>query len=146
MDAGPAEETPGAQELGREYEFHYGFLVHSPEDSLHVSAEQADVFSSQPQVFSLDHSEMQPTLYQPLIQLDNPSVRISSMRMRGNMTLLTLYNIEDEQIETGIKLAGHIKRASEVMIDGTVLNELPISSQEVELIFSSREIKICIFE
>ncbi len=145
MDAGPAEEALGAQELNREYEFQYGFLVHSRDDSLSYSAEQSDVFSSEPEVVTLEGVTFQSNLYQPLIELDSQSVRISSMRSRGNSVLVTLYNMLNTKVETKAKLAGLVKTVSEILLDGTVTSEHTILSNEVKLIFNPREIKLCRF-
>ncbi len=143
MHAGPAEETPGAQEMNKEYEFHYGFLVHSRDESLDASAEQADVFSNEPEVISLDHAEPPPALIEPIIQLNDPAVRISSLRIRGHSVLATLYNLENRDINTQVKLAQHIKTASVVRVDGTVISELSVSAHGMKLAFGPREIKMC---
>ncbi|MFW9960396.1 MAG: glycoside hydrolase family 38 C-terminal domain-containing protein [Candidatus Thorarchaeota archaeon] len=145
MDAGPSEETPGAQELDKEYEFNYGFLLHSKEDSLSVSAEQSDVFSSTPEVVTLESATFQPNLYQPLIELDSQEVRISSMRKKGNSILVTLYNLANTNIETNVQLMESIKTVSEIRLDGTVAKKHKISTPTVKLMFNPREIKLCCF-
>jgi alpha-mannosidase len=142
MHAGPGEETPGAQEMDADYEFNYGFLVHSSDDPISVSTEHADDFHSQPTVITLDHAETQNSLFDPIMTLHTSSLRISSMRMREDSILVTLYNLENQQIETQIKLAEYIKTASEVKLDGAVTKELPISDLSVTLTFDAREIKM----
>ncbi|MFW9893648.1 MAG: glycoside hydrolase family 38 C-terminal domain-containing protein, partial [Candidatus Thorarchaeota archaeon] len=142
MHAGPGEETPGAQELNVEYEFNYGFVVHSAEDSMTVSAEQADVFHSHPIVITLDHAETMKSFFDPIIQLANPAIRISSLRMRGDSILFTLYNLENNQVESRIDLAEYIKEASEVKLDGAVIRNLSISNLSVNPTFEAREIKM----
>jgi alpha-mannosidase len=143
MHAGPAEETTGAQEMNKEYEFHYGFLVHSRDEPLAASAEQADVFQSQPVVVALDHAEPPHSFFDPIMQLNNPAVRISSLRIRGSSILVTLYNLENESVETKVRLAEHIKTASEVRVDGSVIRELSVSAHSMKLTFGAREIKMC---
>ncbi|MFW9768257.1 MAG: glycoside hydrolase family 38 C-terminal domain-containing protein [Candidatus Thorarchaeota archaeon] len=143
MHAGPGEETPGAQEMDVEYEFNYGFLVHSRNDPISVSVEHADVFHSQPTVVALDHAEPPQNLFDPILQLDTSAIRISSMRMREDSILVTLYNLENKQVETQVKLAEYIKAASEVKLDGAVITKLPISDQGMNLTFDGREIKMC---
>ncbi|MFW9926966.1 MAG: glycoside hydrolase family 38 C-terminal domain-containing protein [Candidatus Thorarchaeota archaeon] len=142
MHAGPGEETPGAQELNEEYEFNYAFVVHSAKDQMIASAEHADVFHSHPTVITLDHVEPPNSFFDPIIQLDNPSIRISSLRMRGDSILLTLYNLENKQVESRIDLAECIKKASEVKLDGAVIRDLSISNLSVNLTFEAREIKM----
>jgi alpha-mannosidase len=143
MHAGPAEETPRAQELNDEIEFHYGFLVHSKEEPLATSAEHADVFSSQPVVVALDHAEPPQDLFNPIMQLDNPAVRISSLRIRGDSILVTLYNLENRSLEAQARLASTIKIISERRVDGTEIKRLSISGNSVHLEFGPREIKMC---
>jgi mannosylglycerate hydrolase len=143
MHAGPGEETPGAQEMNKEYEYHYGFVVHTKGEPLATSAEQADVFQSQPVVFALDHAEPPISLFDPVIQLDNPTIRISSLRVREDSILVTLYNLENSSTHTDAKLAEHIQTASEVRVDGTAIKKIPVSSHAVELVFGPREIKMC---
>ena len=143
IHAGPAEETPGAQELNQEYEYHYGFVVHSREDSVAVSAEQADVFHSKPVVFGLDSVLSPADLFKPIIQFNNQEVRISSMRIRGNAIQVTLYNIENTKVELQAELSDYIKTATEVKLDGTVTNTLTITDNTIALSFNPREIKMC---
>jgi alpha-mannosidase len=143
MHAGPAEETPGAQELNKEFEFHYGFLIHSRDEPLTTSAEQADMFQSQPVVVGLDHAEPPLGLFDPIIQVDNPAVRVSSLRIRGDSVLVTLYNLENRDVEMQAKLAERIKTASEARVDGSVTRELSVVSHSMMLSFSAREIKMC---
>jgi alpha-mannosidase len=143
IHAGPGEETPGAQELNEEYEFNYGIVVHSAEDPMTFSAEQSDVYHSQPTVIALDHAEPPQSFFDPIVRFEEQSVRISSMRKRGNSILLTLYNYENRPIETQVRLAEYIKSASEVRIDGSVIDEIPLSDHSMKLTFTAREIKMC---
>ncbi|MGY5857977.1 MAG: glycoside hydrolase family 38 C-terminal domain-containing protein [Candidatus Thorarchaeota archaeon] len=143
IHAGPAEETPGAQEMNQEYEYHYGFVVHARNDPMTVSAEQADVFHSDPIVFGLDSVQPPSNLFNPILQLNKPEIRISSMRMRGNSILATLYNIENTNVEVQVNFSDKIKTATEVRIDGTITNTLLISDSTVVLSFSPREIRMC---
>lgn len=144
MHAGPGEETPGAQEMNKEYEFHYGFLVQSRNESLTISAEQADVFQIAPTAIALDHAEPPNSLFDPIVQVENPVVRISSMRLRGDSILVTLYNQENRDVKTQVTLAENMRSASEVKMDGTVIKELLVSAQSTMIAFGAREIKMCI--
>ncbi|MFW9959143.1 MAG: glycoside hydrolase family 38 C-terminal domain-containing protein, partial [Candidatus Odinarchaeota archaeon] len=145
MHAGPAEETPGAQEVNKEYEFHYGFLVHSRTEQLAMSAEQSDIFQNRPLAIALDHAEPPQSLFNPIIQFENPAVRISSLRIRGNSVLITLYNIENRDIDVQLELAERIKTASEVRIDGSIIKKLQLPTHSIMLTFGAREIKMCSF-
>jgi alpha-mannosidase len=142
MHAGPGEETPGAQEMGEEYEFHYGFIVHSKNDPMAKSADHADLFQSQPLVMALDHAEPPQSLFSPIVQLTDPAVRVTSMRLRDDSTLVTLHNLESKDVKTEAVLAGHIKKASAVTIDGAVIGELPVSDHSITLSLGAREIRM----
>jgi len=108
-----------------------------------ASAEQTDVFHSDPIVFGLDSVEPPSNLFNPILQLNKPEIRISSMRMRENSNLVTLYNLENANVEVQVKLADSIKTATEVRMDGTVTTKLSISDNTISLSFSPREIKMC---
>lgn len=142
IHAGPAEETPGAQEMNQEYEYHYGFVVHSCEDPVVVSAEHADVFHSKPVVFGLDSVLPPSDLFKPIMLLDNQDVRISSMRVRGDAIQVTLYSIANRNVDVKAELAEYIKAAAEVKLDGTVMNTLSISENSIVISFNPREIKM----
>ena len=146
IHAGPGEETPGAQEMGTEYEFHYGFVVHSKEEPLYVSANHADAASEKTLALSLSKSDIPSKLLQPIIHLDNPSIRISSIRRRNDSVLVTMYNIENKEIEARLELLDSFSTISEVKIDGTKIDEQTISKKRVNLIFNPREIKMCMLK
>ena len=143
MHAGPGEETPGAQEMNDEYEFHYGFLVHSKDDPVSICAEHADAFQDIQETITLDHAEPPQSLFEPIVKLEDSIIRISSMRMRDNSILLTLYNLENKNIETKARFAQYIEEASEVKLDGTIVKALPISNHTIVFSFEPRGIKMC---
>ncbi|MHA1137892.1 MAG: glycoside hydrolase family 38 C-terminal domain-containing protein [Candidatus Thorarchaeota archaeon] len=143
MQAGPEQETPGAQEVGIDYEFHYGFMIHSRDTPIHVSSEHADVFSSKANVVSFENKDVPPDFLEPMIQIDNPSVRISSMRVRNDRVIVTLYNIENQVTESNVRLAERFTKISELKIDSTMKRESTIEGTKSKLTFNPREIKIC---
>ena len=143
MHAGPGEETPGAQEMNEEYVFHYGFLIHSKDEPIYSSAEHADVFQDFQETVTLDHAEPPQNLFESILQLGNPAIRISSMRMKNNSILITLYNLENKDMETEVHIASYIKKASQVKLDGTSPNTIPITNNTLMLSFKAREIKMC---
>ena len=142
IHAGPAEATPGAQEMNKEYTLNYGFVVHSKEDPVSLSVDYSDVFHSDPIVFPLDSAEPPKELFTPLLQLDNHAIRVSSMRIRGDAILVTLFNIENKKIETEAKTSENIKTVSEVKIDGSSTDKIPITDSTISLSFDPREIKM----
>ena len=143
--AGPREETPGAQEIGTEYEFSYGFAIHSKEDPLYISANIADAASEHALVLYQDKPEMSSQLLTPIIKIDNPNVRISSMRVREDRVLVTMYNIENNEINALLTLNDSFETLTEVKIDGTIKQEHAVNVGAVNLIFNPREIKMCVF-
>ncbi len=146
VHAGPGEETPGAQELGTEYEYHYGFAVHSKEEPLYVSSNISDAASEKALTVYLNQSDIPSKLLNPIIQINNPRIRISSIRMRGGAVLVTMYNIENNKIDALLELEESFTTMTEVKIDGTKKHELTVSGKSVRLVFSPREIKMCILK
>ncbi|UCE10231.1 MAG: hypothetical protein JSW61_14865 [Candidatus Thorarchaeota archaeon] len=117
-------------------------VVVGPFNKLRLSSKEADVFLSHPTVITLDHAEPPKSFFDPIIQLANPAIRISSLRMRGDSILLALYNLENQQVESHIDLAEYIKKASEVKLDRAVIRELSISNLSVNITFDAREVKM----
>ena len=146
MHAGPGEETPGAQEIGEDYEFRYGFVVHSKKDPIEVSADHADVFQSEPMVMTLDHAAPPESLFEPILHLSDAAVRITSVRWRNGSILATLYNAKHEEVGAEIVLAADLASAAEVRVDGSVVREIPVTSHEIALSFGPREIKMLRFK
>ncbi len=142
MHAGPGEETPGAQEVNENYEFDYGFVVHSKSDPVATSADHSDVFQSRPLVMTLDHAEPPHDLFEPIVQIRDPAVRLSSVRRREDSILVTLHNIENREVETEAVLAKLVDSVTEVRIDGTTIRETPVTSHSIPLSLGAREIKM----
>ncbi|MCF2137753.1 MAG: hypothetical protein K9W43_11030 [Candidatus Thorarchaeota archaeon] len=143
IHAGPAEETPGAQELGAEYEFHYGLVIHSKDQPITLSADYADSSAEEVLSISLEKKEADPSLLEPIITVDNPAVRVSSLRVREGAILATFYNLTPEPQRASIALASKISEARSVQIDGSTLTEIPIENNTILLDFAPREIKMC---
>ncbi|MFX0100981.1 MAG: glycoside hydrolase family 38 C-terminal domain-containing protein [Candidatus Hodarchaeota archaeon] len=144
--AGPDEETPGAQELGTSYEFNYAFMAHDSEDPIHACADHADSFAVETKVISLVTAKPPSNLLEPIIQIDNPWIRISSLRVRGEKLLVTLFNLESKDISAEIKLTKVLSRVTSVKIDGTVVEESKVSGDSVKLNFAPHEIKMCLLD
>ncbi len=144
IHAGPGEKTPGAQEMGTEYKFNYGFTVHSKEDPLYVSANIADAASEKALVVYQTQSDVSSQLLTPIIKIDNPNVRISSMRVREDGVLVTMYNIENSDINALLILNNSFGTLTEVKIDGTIKQEHHVTERSVNLVFKPREIKMCL--
>ncbi|MHA2352504.1 MAG: glycosyl hydrolase-related protein, partial [Candidatus Thorarchaeota archaeon] len=112
---------------------------------LSKSADLADAFSDEATVISFDKANVPNSLSTPIIQIDNPSVRVSSLRVKNDSLLVTLYNLENAETSTDIKLSNRISSSSEVRIDGSEKEKIRISDNSIRLNFDPREIKMCMF-
>jgi hypothetical protein len=146
IHAGPPEETQGAQEIGTDYEYRYGFLLHSSDDPLYMSAEHAEAGSQEVTTIDLDQAESHISLLEPIIELSNPNVRISSLRVRNDSVMVTMFNLENKEELTEMKVIGRVTKVMEVRIDGTTLKEHTADETKVTLRFNPREIKMCILQ
>lgn len=138
MHAGPAEATPGAQELDTQYEFRYGIMIHSKNDPLHLSADESEAAFCSTTVVGCNAPRV---LNQPLVRLSNPNIVISSLRVRGDSVLVTLYNLSEAKESAEIGVPSRIKRIQEELVDSSVRNEHRVESG-LTLTFGPREIKM----
>ncbi len=146
IHAGPGEETPGAQEYETEYEYKYGFIIHSKDTPLHTSADHADAALENALAISLDQTNVVDELLEPIIQIDDPTVRISSLRVRKDAAIVTMFNMENKEVETLAKLSASFGTCEEVKIDGSVVKEHTVNEKSIRLVFSPREIKMCVLK
>ncbi len=145
MHAGPGEETPGAQELNTEYTFDYGFVVHTKETPIHASADHAEAFSEDGLAISLEGRELPSGIFEPIIQVDNPAIRISSLRVRDGNVLVTMFNLENNDEDVTITYADGVSQVSETKIDLSVVRNHVVSKNHLNLVFNPREIKMLQF-
>ena len=145
IHAGPPEETPGSQEMNIDYEFNYAFFAHTKDTPLYKSVDHADAFSDDATVVSFDEANAPSSLSNPIIQIDNPSVRVTSLRVRNDSLLVTLYNLENAETSTDVKLSNRISTSSEVRIDGSEKERFRIGDNSIRLKFDPREIKMLMF-
>ncbi|MHA1587754.1 MAG: glycoside hydrolase family 38 C-terminal domain-containing protein, partial [Candidatus Thorarchaeota archaeon] len=146
IHAGPPEETQGAQEIGTDYEYRYGLLLHSANDPLYMSAEHGEAGSQEVIAIVLDQAEPNASLLEPIIELSNPNIRISSLRVRNSSVMATMFNLKNNDEVTEMKVIGRATNVTEVRIDGTTLREHSVDESKVTLRFSPREIKMCILQ
>ncbi len=143
MHAGPGEETPGAQELGKEYEFTYGFMAHLSKDPMHVSEDHADAMCTGTSTIPYIQAEPPASLDQSIMEVDSAWIRVSSLRVRDGAVLVTLYNLADKEIQCAVKVPGSITKLNEIKIDGKVKNEHVVKNGAATLVFMPHEIKMC---
>ncbi len=142
IHAGPAEETPGAQELGVEYKLHYGFAIHPKSESISLSADYADSTAEEVLTIALEKKRAPEELLQPIVTIDNSAIRISSLRVCEESMLLTLYNITTDAQQATVTLAPNVTHATSVRIDGTSIADIPTTHSVMTLSFAPKEIKM----
>ncbi|MFX0063441.1 MAG: glycoside hydrolase family 38 C-terminal domain-containing protein [Candidatus Hermodarchaeota archaeon] len=145
MHAGPFLATPGAQELDKNYVFKYSFLIQSKNEPIYISANHSEAFTLIPMSITYESSSPPESLLQPLIQIDDPQIRISSLRVRQGKIWLTLFNLKGETVLTKIQVPNKAVFCSEITLDGTIKGEREIKNRQVELEFKAYEIKILTF-
>ena len=127
-------------------EYYYGFVIHHKDEPIHFSADNADLISDSMIAISLDHANIAPELFEPIIKIGNPAIRISSLRVRDDAVLVTMYNIENKVIECQVSLTKEIQNLREMKIDGSVSNTHHVNEGKSNLSFNAREIKMCRLE
>ncbi len=140
VHAGPDEATPGAQELNREYVFKYGIAVHSKDVPMHDTADYAEMVAESAVSFTFVHANPRLELTEPIVQPDNRAIRISSLRVRDNAILVTLFNLTHKRQRTTLQFARGVTAIERVLIDGTVVKEHRTVNHAVQLEFAPREI------
>ncbi|MHA1684672.1 MAG: glycoside hydrolase family 38 C-terminal domain-containing protein [Promethearchaeota archaeon] len=141
LHAGPAKETPGAQEVGVEYTFKYGFLAHSSEEPIYFSEDHGDASSVETVSIPFIQAEPPAGLMEPVIRVDSPWIRISSLRVRDGSLLVTMYNLADERVDVRPDYSIRVTSAKSVLINGDVKDELNTKGGAV-LTFNPHEIKM----
>ena len=144
--AGPNYATPGAQELNESYIFDYSFFSHSKEVPFFRSADHSETFSLIPKAIFFKEAISSDDVLQPLIQVSDPNIRISSLRVRDNKIQVTVFNMSSETITTKIRLPTNFTVLTQVKIDGSIKEETKSLENLVELSFNPHEIKMCNLE
>ncbi|MFW9992226.1 MAG: glycoside hydrolase family 38 C-terminal domain-containing protein [Candidatus Odinarchaeota archaeon] len=143
--AGPYLETPGAQELFNRYRFKYSILSHAASDPLTVSADHSEASSLQPVTVFFQETEPPGELLRSLFLVDNPWIRVSSIRVRDDRILVTAFNLWDKAITARALLPEKTRTCSEIKINGSVKVEKTVENGSVDLHFEPHEIKIVTF-
>lgn len=139
--AGPRIATPGAQEYNTPYTFEYGLLVHSKDNPLWQTEDYAEAFCLQPITTKGSSNDVLP----PLIQVLDPDIRISSLRVREEKIWVTLFNLQNRLISTKVRFTLGITRFFLIKIDGSVKEEKEVIDDSIELSFEPFEIMIGTF-
>jgi hypothetical protein len=144
--AGPILATPGAQELFTKYTFNYSFVIQTIDEPISRSDDHSEVFSLLPKNIVLNEKSVPDEFLQPLIEVFDPDIRISSLRTRNEKILITLYNISDKKITTKIQLTNRIVKVTPIKIDGTIKGESIYVNGQSDITMNPHEIKMITLE
>ncbi|MHA2357754.1 MAG: glycoside hydrolase family 38 N-terminal domain-containing protein, partial [Candidatus Heimdallarchaeaceae archaeon] len=142
LHAGPFLETPGAQEINTEYTFGYSFMTHSKEIPIHYCANQAESFVLEPQSIFFKEAKIDTETLAPLITVDNSWIRISSLRQKENVILVTLYNLSKENQNAKISVSCRISKCCQLKLEGTKIQEFNLTKSKIDITFNPLEIKL----
>ncbi|MCY3414918.1 MAG: hypothetical protein INQ03_24930 [Candidatus Heimdallarchaeota archaeon] len=140
MHAGPAVDTPGGQEMGKEFNYKYALLLHSSDEPIHFSADHSEVAFIQPTAVAKKTVSQQ--LLEEVFSLDNPSIRISSFRALDDAILVTMYNLEEEPVSATMEIHEKLKKAQSVLVGGIIKENLEVVDHQLSLKFEPFEIKM----
>ena len=138
MQAGPSLETPGAQELGESYTFNYSFITHAKQDDITFSADHSAVYSLP--TTSIIKTKISDEILHPIFTVDNPWIRVSSLRNIDDSVVITLYNLSTENVNCSLKLHHTISYCSSILIDGAVKKNYELNDNKVRTNFNPMEI------
>ncbi|MFX0171529.1 MAG: glycoside hydrolase family 38 C-terminal domain-containing protein [Candidatus Hodarchaeota archaeon] len=144
--AGPFIATPGAQELGTEYTFNYSFFVHSKDDSIIKSADHSEIATLSSKCIFFQKKTLDDKILEPLIEIYDQYIRISSIRVQNEKIWVTMYNMSSETINTKIKVSDNVSDFLHVNLDGSEKGRYKPTNEVAALIFKPHEIKICSLE
>ncbi|MHA1979280.1 MAG: glycoside hydrolase family 38 N-terminal domain-containing protein [Candidatus Hodarchaeales archaeon] len=139
--AGPILATPGAQELHSSYSFQYGIMCHSKDEPITSSIDHSEVSFLEPRGVFTTETGIKEQI-EPLIEISDPKIRISSLRTRNNSILVTLFNISDNTVTTKIELADKITKLTPIKIDGSIKGESISVDKIGEIEFNPNEIRM----
>ncbi len=146
IHAGPFLETPGAQELNKEFEYEYSIVLHSKEDPMYISSDYSEAASLKPRSVVIEINDKNDELIQPIIRADNPWIRISSLRMKDRKIRVTLYNLNENKQNTTLKLNEKLRFIQQMKIDSTITKQKQLVTNQFEMTFNPFEIVILEFE
>ena len=142
MHAGPGMETPGAQELNKEFTFKYSLYTHHSTLPMNEIYNQAEAFALPPKSYSFTKSKMKTALLEPLIDLPESMIKISSIRIREIKLTTLLYNLSNIELKTTININSKFNKCSSIKIDGTSREEYTIKGNTMETSFAPFELKL----
>ncbi|MHA1743508.1 MAG: glycoside hydrolase family 38 C-terminal domain-containing protein [Candidatus Heimdallarchaeota archaeon] len=142
MHAGPFLETPGAQELHKEYTFEYSLLIHAKEMPINETVNAAESFALPPVSYPFVNNTLVSKLQKPLISFKESMIKISSLRIRDNALTVLLYNIDQNPVELPITTLAKFQKCEEKTIEGVCKKTLTITNGNFNLKFKPFELKL----
>lgn len=139
--AGPFLYTPGAQELDTEYTFEYAITTGKSEEAITSDMENSEKYTLSP-IGKYLGKNISDSRNNQLFKIDNKWIRISSVRVKEDKMLITLFNMKDEKVETNITSDKRNINCSEVLINGEIKKELKVNDNMFNIFFNPQEIKL----
>jgi len=143
--AGPADATPGAQELNKEYTFQYAFMTHDKILPMNETYNYAESFALQTKSFAFSDSKMDENITKPLLSIPESTIKISSMRIRDGKLTVLMYNLDIQSVRIQVTLNPQFHYCTEILIDGTEKKKSEVLNKKIELDFDPLELKLLNF-
>jgi mannosylglycerate hydrolase len=139
LHAGPDLPLPKAQEQ-QPYTFRYSFLSHSSNKLMTWSADQAEMGNLAPQSFLIDKEKANLLLNKTIITLSSPEIRISSIRIKNQSPLITLYNLTDNEVDCKGTINIDYSKLQKVTIEGEIKDTIKTKDHNFNLMINPNEI------
>jgi alpha-mannosidase len=147
IHAGPFIATPGAQELNKKYTFEYSLLINHSDASLLHCYDQSEAFALLPQTIVFEKKEPPIKPDKTIISVQNPVIRISSIRITRKKVLVTLFNSTTEEQQTKIATTSEFTKCHQIKLNGVKVKTTEINNNHsFALSFAPLEIKLCQLE
>ncbi|MFW9853676.1 MAG: glycoside hydrolase family 38 C-terminal domain-containing protein [Candidatus Thorarchaeota archaeon] len=141
--AGPFIPTPGAQEIGTKFHYEYSLFFHSKSEPISKSADHAEMFSLPTKSKKVTTPLGGDILTHPLIEIDDPNIRISSLRVRHKTLYVTIYNLNGESTNALVTIPSNLRHLEVLTVYGKVKSRHESKGTPLNVVFAPFEIKLC---
>ncbi|MHA1220241.1 MAG: hypothetical protein ACTSQB_00760, partial [Candidatus Heimdallarchaeota archaeon] len=118
--------------------------AHGKDMLINETYNQAESFALPVSNITFTGKAIDDSLTKPILELPESMIKISSMRIRDNSLVITLYNLDENKISTEITTSSKYKTCTEILIDGTEKTQADIKSGKYNLTFKPFEIKMIV--
>jgi alpha-mannosidase len=139
LHAGPDLPLPKAQEQ-QPYTFRYSFLPHSSSELITWSADQAEMGNLTPQNFLVSKKKAALISNKAIITLSSPEIRISSIRIKNQSPLITLYNLTGNIVECKGTINEIYSKLQKVTVKGEIKDTIDSKDHNFKLAMNPYEI------